>query len=63
MNARFEAADLARFAEMQQQMLTRAAEVVAPGGRLIYTTCSSEADENDAVVEVVLRNATAAAAT
>ena len=29
----------------------QAADAVAPGGRLIYATCSSEPDENDAVVE------------
>jgi 16S rRNA (cytosine967-C5)-methyltransferase len=49
-----QAADLVRFAEMQQQMLARAAAVVAPGGRLIYATCSSEPDENDAVVDQFL---------
>jgi 16S rRNA (cytosine967-C5)-methyltransferase len=43
-------ADLARFAAQQVQLLDRAAGVVRPGGRLVYATCSSEADENEDVV-------------
>jgi 16S rRNA (cytosine967-C5)-methyltransferase len=46
--------DLAGFALAQQRMLAQAAEVVAPGGRLIYATCSSEPDENDDVVDAFL---------
>ncbi len=42
-------ADLAAFAEAQRRMLAHAAEVVAPGGRLIYATCSSEPEENENV--------------
>ena len=42
--------DFARFAALQTRMLGRAAEVTAPGGRLVYATCSSEPDENEAVV-------------
>jgi 16S rRNA (cytosine967-C5)-methyltransferase len=34
----------------QDQMLGHVGEVVAPGGRLVYATCSSEPDENEAVV-------------
>ncbi len=46
--------DLARFAGMQVDLLTRAAHVVRPGGRLIYSTCSSEPEENETVVAAFL---------
>lgn len=42
--------DLATFADRQVDMLDQASRVVAQGGRLVYATCSSEPDENDAVV-------------
>src|SRR5262249_3984422 len=32
-------------------MLRQAADVVAPGGRLIYATCSSEPEENEQIVD------------
>jgi 16S rRNA (cytosine967-C5)-methyltransferase len=43
-------ASLAALALTQLGMLGRAAAVVRPGGRLIYSTCSSEPDENEVVV-------------
>ena len=42
--------DLAPLAGSALQMLKNAAAVVRPGARLIYATCSSEPEENDAVV-------------
>jgi len=42
---------LGPLAAAQRGMLERAAAVLAPGGRLVYSTCSSEPDENEAVVE------------
>jgi 16S rRNA (cytosine967-C5)-methyltransferase len=46
--------DLPAFAAAELTMLQRAAEVVEPGGRLVYATCSSEPDENDGVVDAFL---------
>ncbi|MDA1185123.1 MAG: 16S rRNA (cytosine(967)-C(5))-methyltransferase RsmB [Acidobacteria bacterium] len=46
--------DLARFALDQRHLLDRAATLVRPGGRLVYATCSSEPDENDAIVDAFL---------
>ena len=48
-------ADLATLATAQETLLDRAAAIVAPGGRLVYATCSSEPDENDDVAERFLR--------
>ena len=42
-------ADLVPLARAQLSMMENAAKAVRPGGRLIYSTCSSEPDENDAV--------------
>lgn len=44
------AADLPGLAAAQTEMLRHAAPAVAPRGRLIYATCSSEPEENEEVV-------------
>lgn len=46
--------DLARYAAGQRDLLDRAARCVRPGGSLVYTTCSTEPEENDAVVAATL---------
>jgi 16S rRNA (cytosine967-C5)-methyltransferase len=46
--------DLPSFAAAELTMLQRAAACVAPGGRLVYATCSSEPEENEGVVDAFL---------
>jgi 16S rRNA (cytosine967-C5)-methyltransferase len=49
--------DLARQAERQCAILRAAVGCVRPGGRVIYSTCSLEPEENDGVVHAVLAGA------
>jgi 16S rRNA (cytosine967-C5)-methyltransferase len=42
--------ELVAFADAQLAILERVASLVAHGGHLVYSTCSSEPDENEAVV-------------
>ena len=51
---RLSPADFTRLAEQQKRILRRAVEMVKPGGRLIYSTCSVEFDENEQVIKDVL---------
>jgi 16S rRNA (cytosine967-C5)-methyltransferase len=46
--------DLPPLAAAQREMLDQLATVVRPGGRLIYSTCSSEPEENEDVVRAFL---------
>jgi len=48
--------DINELAEQQKQMLARAAAVVRPGGRLLYSTCSVEPEENEQVVDHFVSN-------
>jgi 16S rRNA (cytosine967-C5)-methyltransferase len=43
------AADIAAAGERQRGILTAAATLARPGGRLVYATCSLEPEENDEV--------------
>ena len=49
--------DLGRQAERQRALLAGALKRLAPGGRLVYSTCSLEPEENERVVEAVLAEA------
>jgi 16S rRNA (cytosine967-C5)-methyltransferase len=51
-----EEADLGRLAEKQHGILTTAAGLVKPGGRLVYATCSLEPEENDDLVRAFLES-------
>ena len=45
--------DLTRQAARQRDLLTAAAQRLAPGGRIVYSTCSLEPEENEQVVNAV----------
>lgn len=45
--------DLADLGRRQKALLANALEVLAPGGLLVYSTCSLEAEENEEVVRAV----------
>jgi len=51
--------DLAALAAAELTMLQRAAEAVAPRGRLVYATCSSEPEENEHIVDAFAASAPA----
>lgn len=48
---RLKPSDLALMPAVQREILRSAATAVAPGGLLVYSTCSLEMEENDAQVE------------
>ncbi len=50
---RLTADELPRFAERQRRILTNALACLAPGGRLVYSTCSLEPEENEQVARAV----------
>ncbi len=47
--------DLVALGDAQLRMLRHAAGVIAPGGRLVYATCSTEPEENEHIAEQFLR--------
>ena len=46
--------ELTRLAALQLQILEQACAAVRPGGRLVYSTCSIDREEDRAVVEAFL---------
>jgi 16S rRNA (cytosine967-C5)-methyltransferase len=51
---RVKAGDLKQFADRQRAILDQALQMLAPGGRLLYATCSLESEENEQVVAAAL---------
>lgn len=51
---RLKASDLAVMPAIQRSILRAAADVVKPGGLLVYSTCSLEPEENDVQIEAFL---------
>jgi 16S rRNA (cytosine967-C5)-methyltransferase len=50
--------DVGRFAALQREILSAAADRVRAGGTLVYATCSLESEENEGVVEPFLAERT-----
>jgi len=53
---RVQPTDLARHAARQRAILRQALDVLAPQGRLVYSTCSLEREENEDVVGELVRS-------
>jgi 16S rRNA (cytosine967-C5)-methyltransferase len=53
-DAKWRDIDVEALAALQRRILDAAAELVKPGGRLVYATCSLLREENEAVVEAFL---------
>jgi 16S rRNA (cytosine967-C5)-methyltransferase len=51
---RLEVGDLESMTDLQQRLLEAAAQALAPGGLLVYATCSLEPEENEEQVEAFL---------
>jgi len=51
---KWRAIDLATLTDAQQRILAAAAELLKPGGRLVYATCSLLREENDDIAEKFL---------
>jgi 16S rRNA (cytosine967-C5)-methyltransferase len=54
---RLQEADFPRHARQQSEILAAASQFVAPGGRLVYSTCSIDPEENRKVVDAFLKKA------
>jgi 16S rRNA (cytosine967-C5)-methyltransferase len=53
---RLQSADIAELAGNQKQIIETAGAMVRPGGLLLYSTCSLEKDENEAVITQFLEH-------
>lgn len=52
---RLKPSDLARFAPLQEKLLEKAAQLVKPGGRVLYVTCTLNRSENEGVLERIIQ--------
>jgi 16S rRNA (cytosine967-C5)-methyltransferase len=52
---RIDEAQLVQLTDQQRNLLAAACQRLKPGGRLVYSTCSIEPEENDAVVRTLLK--------
>jgi NOL1/NOP2/sun family putative RNA methylase len=49
-------AQIKRLQQLQKRILTQAWQLLKPGGRLVYSTCTMAPEENEAVVDYLLRS-------
>ncbi len=47
--------DIEQLTELQRSLILRAAALTAPGGCLIYSTCTLEREENEEIIEFLLK--------
>jgi 16S rRNA (cytosine967-C5)-methyltransferase len=52
---RISAADISELSDKQNKLLENASSLVKPGGRLVYSTCSVEPEENEDVVSAFVK--------
>lgn len=48
-------AHVRRLSDLQKKIITQAWQLLAPGGRLVYSTCTMAPEENEAVIDYLLR--------
>jgi len=53
--ASWSVAHIKRLEQLQQRILTQAWQLLAPGGTLVYSTCTMAPEEDEAVVDYLLR--------
>lgn len=44
------------FSKLQKSIVTQAADMLKPGGLLLYSTCTFDAQENEQIIEYLLKN-------
>ncbi|HSX30199.1 MAG TPA: RsmB/NOP family class I SAM-dependent RNA methyltransferase [Candidatus Saccharimonadales bacterium] len=53
--ATWSVASIKRLQQLQKRLLTQAWQLLKPGGKLVYSTCTMAPEENEAVVDYLLR--------
>src|SRR5262249_20142526 len=53
---RLTAGDIVELAELQRRLVTAAAQRLRPGGRLVHPTCHIEPEENQELVQSLLKD-------